>query len=69
MIPIHVDCAYVAKQLYLIDTEYRNKPLMQDDCRYRIASHVFNADFPLTENDKAQLKEFIADFYASFDVT
>lgn len=65
MIPRHVDCGYVAKHLYRIETEYRNNPGMQEDSRYRIASHVFDAGFPLTESDKARLKEFIADFYAS----
>lgn len=65
MIPSYVDYGYVAKHLYRIETEYRNNPGMQDDCRYRIASHVFDVGFPLTESDKARLKEFIADFHAS----
>ena len=68
MIPSYVDCGYVAKHLWRINTEYRNNPGMQADSRYRIASHalgVYSADGSLTESDKARLKEFIADFYAS----
>ncbi len=65
MIPSYVDPNYIAKHLYRIENTFRNNPGMQDDCRYRIASHVFDAEFPLTESEKAKLKEFIADFYAS----
>ena len=68
MIPNHVDCGYVAKHLWRINTQYRNNPGMQDDSRYRIASHalgVYSEDGSLTESDKRRLKEFIADFYAS----
>ena len=65
MIPRHVDCGYVARHLWRISTEYRDNHGMQADSQYRIASHVFDAEFPLTESDKARLKEFIADFYAS----
>ena len=65
MIPSYVDYGYVARHLWRISTEYRNNPGMQADSRYRIASHVFDAEFPLTESEKARLKEFIADFYAS----
>lgn len=68
MIPSYVDPNYVAKHLYRIETEYRNNPGMQADSRYRIASHalgVYSADGSMTNSDKARLKEFIADFYAS----
>ncbi len=68
MIPQHVNCDYVARHIFRIENTFRNNPRMQADSRYRIANHSFGAysdDGSLTESEKAQLKEFIADFYAS----